>query len=667
MSNESTKDSNDIEKDWTIMVYMAGDNNLSENVAVSLDEVSVGIREIIPPDISNQSSSQLPSNKGDINVLVFFDGNSLTAPTKYIDFSNGSAESVEYNKNLEHYPINTHKKFEPSSNEGDSASAYSIMNFVHWCIHEKKRLAKNYAIIFSGHSFGFHGTSFLRDESSGGFITLFRFRWALENVIKDCFDGKKISILGFDSCVMSMLEVGVELEGVAQTIIASEGSLPNSGWSYSAILKRFIRKFKKETESDLKKAIANPEKSSYFIKLYGLDNKFLLTDAQKSITFLNAPDYVENSQINIDEIMNEIVQKPEYVREMSKDFVTNLINHHNNLLIGGRSIDVAAWNLEKVRNVALKLNLLAKELNDNLSLSDKIDEHRICDNDIIIFHELKKILLQCQYDAQTYMNEQCIDLKDFCKRLIIECMFLQRNEEIALPFSKLIGLSKDLIESIDDCVIKSGFSGDEYQYSNGISIFFPWSHITFELTNYRYRYLRFAKGNRKLNDEKLKEFKNYKGVGKQWYFFLANYLYRVTLRGVRVFKETVKDEKGNSLEVVKHSSLDDFSKSNPVWSKSNPIWSKSNPIWSRSNPDSSRSNPPWSKSNPDSSRSNPDSSRSNPPWSKGEMGNYLFYFSRFKNFENKWDVCGFADEFPFEKDFDEADKEITSKKDKKNG
>ena len=48
--------------------------------------------------------------------------------------------------------------------------------------------------------------------------------------------GQEFDILGFDSCVMGMLEVGYQFALVAKTMIASEGSVPNAGWTYAKIL-----------------------------------------------------------------------------------------------------------------------------------------------------------------------------------------------------------------------------------------------------------------------------------------------------------------------------------------------------------------------------------------------------------------------------------------------
>ena len=48
--------------------------------------------------------------------------------------------------------------------------------------------------------------------------------------------GQKLDILGFDSCVMGMLEVGYQFYDVAKTMISSEGSVPSAGWTYAKIL-----------------------------------------------------------------------------------------------------------------------------------------------------------------------------------------------------------------------------------------------------------------------------------------------------------------------------------------------------------------------------------------------------------------------------------------------
>ena len=50
-------------KDWTIMVYMAGDNNLSENMAFSLED----IRSVVG-STTNGSSLAGPQAMGSVDI-----------------------------------------------------------------------------------------------------------------------------------------------------------------------------------------------------------------------------------------------------------------------------------------------------------------------------------------------------------------------------------------------------------------------------------------------------------------------------------------------------------------------------------------------------------------------------------------------------------------------
>lgn len=565
-------------KDWTVMVYMAGDNNLSENMVASLNDLG-----------SFATSLGIPQ-QDKVNLLAYFDSSSLTAPVHYIDYSDGTA----FRHPIKDSDI-VHGRRRGENDGENSAAAYSIMNFVHWCIETRERKASNYIIVFSGHSFGFHGTSFLRDESGGGFITLYKFHWALQQIINKYLDGNKIAILGFDSCVMSMLEIGYELRDVAQTVVASEGSLPNRGWGYAQMLTSFISSFDEKAEKE------------NWMKDIGLV---------------------------------QWRQTEDYIKVAAEKFVEAFISHEKNLSLGGFSTDISAWDLDRVEDLVHAVNNLGAKFNEHLYLVNKIQNNQLTEQHISIFQELKKIILLSHFNAQTYMKEQCVDITDFCKQLIIECKFMERGEHSAV-FREIKEICARIIEAVDACVLRCGFSGDEYQFSNGISLYFPWTYITFSLTNYRYRYMYFNCGE---NRHPNMDFENLQGFGKDWYYFLLNFLSRVTLRLAR----KQKDENGNEQILI----LEDFSSDNPIWSKDNPIYSKDNPIWSRDNPRASRDNPPASRDNPRASRDNPRASRDNPRASRGEVGEYIFHFSRFKNFQMCYDISGFSDEFPFDENFD---------------
>jgi hypothetical protein len=210
-------------KEWTIMVYMAGDNNLSRDMAYSIRALQ----------------DTLGSLNGSANVLLYFDGRETDTPSLYFDFTEPDAPI--YQAAIRVPPGRWHADNRPRTRINEnSATMYSLYNFVHWCLSDKDgkrdRKAKNYALIVSGHGSGFQNMSFLSDNRSAYYMTVPKLRQTLEWISDDLLDGEKIDLIGFDNCVMGMLEIGYELSPHCSYMIASEGNIPNAGWTYGSML-----------------------------------------------------------------------------------------------------------------------------------------------------------------------------------------------------------------------------------------------------------------------------------------------------------------------------------------------------------------------------------------------------------------------------------------------
>ncbi len=464
-------------KDWTIMVYMAGDNNLSENMVYALDEI-------------DKFRSELPEKDRDkINMLAFFDGSSPTAPTYYIDYT---PEETFFHEIIETDFVSREATDSSVMDVKNAASPHSLINFVNWCINTRKCAAAHYAFILSGHSSGFYGNTMMADFGSNAYMTIFDLRSALENIKKNYLSGNKIDILGFDSCLMSMLEIGYELKDVAKTIVASEGNLPNAGWTYVPMFEKLI-----------------------------------ITLAEHNC--------------------EEVKEKSLDAKAAAKCFVEGFIEQQKKYAIGGRSVDLAAWDLDEVDTVVSALKKLAESLIDKFDLSKLAEKRKLTREDIFVYEELKKIILQSHIVCQTFMHDQCVDLKDFCEQLALECNCLEEHLNLlklnSKTFNEIKTKSGDVIRAIGKCVLKSGFCGDEYQFSNGISLYFPWTARALISTRTSYSYLNFVRG---INSEQSelesalkaalkeqKDNKTEKGAGKSWYDFLFCYLFIVTMRRTR--------------------------------------------------------------------------------------------------------------------------------------
>ena len=443
------------QKEWTIMIYMAGDNNLAVDMAYAMEQIK----------------SVAASGADSPNLFVYYDGNSPAIPTLYCDFSEpGKARYVRS------YKVPSKTYHVPKKENENAANPRSILNFVDWCVNKVEvenngeitfgRRAQKYALIFSGHSLGFQDIGLFKDETSGRSMKMTDFYDMLQGLISNKKDlqalaeannwldddqkvenellGQKLDLLGFDSCVMGMLEVGYQFNLVAKTMIASEGSVPSAGWTYAKILGSLGRE-----------------------QCRNLDT-----------------------------------------RSVAEMFVKEFIHSQDSYTVGGVSVDMAAWDLGRFDNLADAFDDLAEALIQCFK-----------DPKSRIYRQMERAILHVHWKCQSYMYDQNVDLGDFCELLDRECGLIADElggDEDTEALKRVQKECRGVLKQLQKAVILGGYSGGGYQYSNGVSVFFPWSRDAYEVSRKNYETLFFAKD---VKRERL-----------SWSDFLKKYLYQVSLR-----------------------------------------------------------------------------------------------------------------------------------------
>lgn len=452
-------------KEWTIMVYMAGDNDLSEDMSRKLVEL--------------QDFFQNGSSLKNIGLLVYFDGGNPLTGTKLFNFTKSTN------------PASVGEVKFP-----DAADPKSVFEFVKWCVEDEKVTAENYALLFSGHGDGFQRTAFMRDMSSFDFMTVVELKKILKKINKKILHRKKLPLLAFDSCVMSMMEVINEFTDSADMFTGSEGYMPTTGLSYT----RFVEGL---GQLDLKGQIAAEDISELIVESARAHNE----------------NYAALQMRSLD--MNVIDLTPQ-------------------------TIKFAVKSIDKLGEVLVK----ALYLPDPTPASKNLNPAK----DGLIRDAVEKVLLTAHWRCQTFLFDQAIDVLDFCKMLRYECFksmsekdlilkamnlnFMTVNKsadeiksvEISASITKpdekthetilsllrrlrnIVKACDEVIGSVEDCIIQSCYSGPDYRFANGLAVFFPWSFHTFEMTRYKFKEYGFAcrGGNaKKLNP---------------WYLFLETYL-----------------------------------------------------------------------------------------------------------------------------------------------
>ena len=195
---------NAAQKEWTFMVFLNADNNLDSFGVDDLDEMSLG-------GGSNDYR----------NIICLIDREHGPATLCYV-----KKDGHDVIKNMGELDMGDYKQFVKFVT--DTAKAYP---------------AKHYAAIIWNHGSGWKdingeiikGISY--DDSSSNHITTAQLTTATKQI--EAALGKKLDVLGFDACLMQMIEVAYAVKDHVGYLVGSEETEPGEGWCSDDIGKAF--------------------------------------------------------------------------------------------------------------------------------------------------------------------------------------------------------------------------------------------------------------------------------------------------------------------------------------------------------------------------------------------------------------------------------------------
>ena len=241
---------------WTVMVYMAGDNNLDGAALQDIKEMA-----------------RVGSTK-DVNVLVQLDRLEDKKTRRFLITKGGGYERdcLETFGETNTGDPKVLEDFLTWSTERYPAERYFLILWNHgsgWWEDARSRATapkspgarslrtRSRASLFH-HSTNATGHSTHRsicyDDTSGGDALD---NSELKNVLaRACTAiGKKIDILGMDACLMTMVEIAWQLRGSVEILVGSEIEEPNDGWPYTGILSFLTAKPKSKTHVVAKEVV----------------------------------------------------------------------------------------------------------------------------------------------------------------------------------------------------------------------------------------------------------------------------------------------------------------------------------------------------------------------------------------------------------------------------
>lgn len=241
-----------VKKPWTFIVYMAADNDLRNFAMRNIKQMcQIGSNERI--NIVVQLDIKMPGNK---------------KVTQRFFITNEGPKRVNAK--------------DPNSQAMDSGKPETLISCCKWAIENYP--ADNYALIFWNHGSGIIDPNFNRvvcaselfrynpnsnqleldrsvgfldfmntlniqsdtqrgvcwDDSTGNYLTNQKLEAALNTICSTLLGNKKFNLIGFDACLMSMLEVADIIKKYAHVMTASEEVELGTGLDYSQVLRPFV-------------------------------------------------------------------------------------------------------------------------------------------------------------------------------------------------------------------------------------------------------------------------------------------------------------------------------------------------------------------------------------------------------------------------------------------
>jgi len=201
--------------EWTFMVYMDGDNNLEP---AAIDDFL---------EISSEGSSAT------VNVLALFD-RIAGESTSYDDWTN-TRRGIINNGDV------PDSGWGVSMGELNMGDPQTVIDFAEWGMQNYP--ANKYCFVFWNHGGGWRtppeeeGKPYKAvcwdDTSAGNCLVMSEVRTALSTIETDV---EEIDLIGFDACLMAMVEVAYEIRDHADYMVGSEKGEPNDGWPYDLII-----------------------------------------------------------------------------------------------------------------------------------------------------------------------------------------------------------------------------------------------------------------------------------------------------------------------------------------------------------------------------------------------------------------------------------------------
>ncbi len=207
-------------RDWTVLVYMSADNSLEKYSYPNLKQMEAA-----------------GGSDDNVNIVAMVDGQKLLqqatvdAANKLVPVPGTLGKTWRFQIGSGPYDprfvtMVNNPGDDPFLGERNMGDPRELSGFIAWA--QANYPAKKYALILWDHGLGWKG--FGNDDSSHG---TFASKDALYmGELSTALAGTSFELIGFDACLMGMIEVAYQLQPFSNYFVASEELISAAGWPY---------------------------------------------------------------------------------------------------------------------------------------------------------------------------------------------------------------------------------------------------------------------------------------------------------------------------------------------------------------------------------------------------------------------------------------------------
>ena len=253
--DESQEDTVEVDRAWTILVYMAADNDLESHAIADINEME---RAILDPEITVLALVDRGAG------YDYSNGNWTDTRLYEISYDKEDCGSIIVSKEVDCPDLELYTSTSTELDMGSRQTLENVLAFI-----QKSYDAEHYALIMWGHGSGWRsgggedceaadGAQAEKDDASeadgaSGTASQSLFRAfsiddtsqttlslvQMSSAIQNAFSSRPLDFLGMDTCFGVSLEIAFQLKDSVSFLAGTPALVPCGGWNYEALLTDF--------------------------------------------------------------------------------------------------------------------------------------------------------------------------------------------------------------------------------------------------------------------------------------------------------------------------------------------------------------------------------------------------------------------------------------------